>query len=165
MATIAQAPGDLDALADELESGRIVTDADRMFGGQFIRSRIADRTARGVDANGQRFAEYTPGYAKRKAKAGGRVDQVDLYGTEHHPHMMNAMLARVNADGFEVGFYGEESVRAQAINEGTERMAERRFFEANEQDVDELKVAIGARIEVRLQRSSSLGNLITAVDE
>jgi hypothetical protein len=79
--------------------------------------------------------------------------------------MMNAMLARATADGFEVGFYGEEAERAKAINEGTERMAERRFFAANEQDINDVKEAIAARMEVRLQRSTSLGNLITAVEE
>jgi hypothetical protein len=79
--------------------------------------------------------------------------------------MMNAMLARTNTEGFEVGFYGEEAERAKAINEGTERMAERRFFEANEQDITDVKEAIATRMEARLQRSTSLGNLIAAVED
>jgi hypothetical protein len=165
MATIAQAAGDLDALADALESGRIFNEADRMFGGQFVRSRILDRTARGVDVHGQQFAAYTARYAKRKANAGGRIDQVDLYGIEHHPHMLNAMLARVTASGFEVGFYGDEAVRAEAINEGTDRMVERRFFAPSEQDLIDLHEAMANRASIRMQRSSSLRNLVTAVEE
>lgn len=190
MATLAQAPGDLDALADEIESGRIVTEADRRFGGEFIRSRISDRTGQGVDVHGQQFAPYSAAYAKKKHKAGGRVDQVDLYGTAHHPHMMNALLSRVTPEGFSVGFWGEEAVRAQAINEGATlrtghgsgkhqqhsgfqfdlfrasgTLPARRFLDVNEEDLADVHEAVGRRIEVRLQRSTSLSNLITAVEE
>jgi hypothetical protein len=164
MATVAEAPGELNALADALDSHRIITDADRMYGGQLIRSRILDRTSQGVDAEGQGFAAYSASYAKRKAKAGGRVDQVDLYGFEHHPHMLNAMLARPTEAGFEVGFYGEEAERARWNNEGG-RGPERRFFAATEQDRADVKEAIGRRVTVRLQSVGSLLNLNTAVDE
>lgn len=164
MATFAEAPGELNALADQLESHRIVNDSDRLYGGQFIRSRILERTSQGVDAEGQAFAPYSASYAKRKAKAGGRVDQVDLYGIEHHPHMMQAMLARPTEAGFELGFYGEESDRARWNNEGG-RAPTRRFFAASEQDLNDVQQAIGQRVTVRLQSVGSLLNLSTGVGE
>jgi hypothetical protein len=165
MATFAEAPGDIDALTEQIESHHIVTEADRRFGGQFIRSRIADRTAQGVDVDGQPFAPYSAGYAKRKAKAEGRVDQVDLYGFLHHPHMMNLILTRPTEAGFEVGFWGEEAVRAEALNEGLGHQVERRFFAASEQDVAEVRDAIGTRIAARMQRATSLSNLGAALGE
>ena len=161
MATIHQAPADFAALADQIE----FTDADLLFGSQFIRSRILDRTAQGVDANGQPFQAYSAGYAKRKEKAGGRVDQVDLYSVEQHPHMLNAMLGRTNSDGFEVGFYGEEAIRAEANDKGLGHLPERGFFRANEEDIADVKEAMGARRNARIERALSLSNLGTAVAE
>jgi hypothetical protein len=165
MATIQEAPGDLDALAQEIEAGRIVTEADRRSGGEFIRSRILDRTGRGVDANGEAFAPYSAGYAKRKEKARGRTDQVDLYGIDQHPHMLNAMLSRATPEGFAVGFWGEEAARAEWNNEGAGRVPERRFFAASEQDVSDVHEAIGTRITARLGRATSLSNLSAAVED
>lgn len=161
MATIFEAAAQLDAVSDQLE----FTDADLQFGAQFIRSRILDRTSRGVDADGQQFEPYSPGYAKRKDKAGGRIDQVDLYGVEHHPHMLNAMLGRVSPDGFEVGFYDEEATRAEAIDKGLGHLPERGFFRANEQDVTDVKEAMGARRAARIERALSLSNLGAALEE
>jgi hypothetical protein len=163
MATIQQAPGDLDALADQIESHRIITDADRRFGADFIRSRILDRTGRGIDVSGQAFAPYSRAYAKRKDKAGGRIDQVDLYGVEHHPHMLNTMLGRVTPEGFAVGFWGEEAVRAEALNEGLGHLPERRFFAASEEDLADVHQGIGTRITARM--SGGLTNLANAVEE
>ena len=164
MGTIAEAPGDLDALAEAIDSGRIVTEADRLYGAQFIRSRILDRTARGVDAEGQSFAPYSKAYAKRKDKAGGRTDQVDLYGLEQHPHMLNAMLGRSTAAGFEVGFYGEEATRAEAINEGLGHQPVRGFFRTTEEDLAQVKQELSTRISARMSRAS-LGNLAQALEE
>jgi hypothetical protein len=161
MATIFEAAAQLDAVADQLE----FTDADLHFGAQFIRSRILDRTSRGVDASGQQFEPYSAGYAKRKDKAGGRIDQVDLYGVEQHPHMLNAMLGRVNQDGFEVGFYGEEATRAEANDKGLGHLPERGFFRASEEDLTDVKQAMGARRASRIERALSLSNLSAAVED
>ncbi len=163
MATFAEAEADLATLEREIESGRIVTEADRLAGAEFIRSRILDRTGKGVDASGGGFAPYSAGYAKRKAKAGGRTDQVDLYGVEHHPHMLTALLTRTSSRGFEVGFYGEEADRAKWNNEGG-RGPERHFFDANEHDIADVHELIGKRIDVRLKRGS-LSNLGSAIEE
>jgi hypothetical protein len=166
MATFAQAPADLDALAAAINSRSIVTAADRMFGAQFIRSRILDRTAQGVDFEGSAFEGYSASYAKQKRKAGGRTDQVDLYGFLQHPHMLNAMLGRVTEPGFQVGFYNdEEADRARWNNEGMGRLPVRHFFDATEQDRTDVREAIGARITARLTSSTSLSNLASAVED
>jgi hypothetical protein len=153
MSTFAQAEIALYELANEMQARREVTDDDLLAAAEFIRSRILDRTSRGVDASGQPFAEYSPLYAKRKAKAGGRTDQVDLYGIEHHPHMLNALLTRTNPGGFEIGFYGEEAERAEWNNEGTGRLPARRFFAASEEDLEDVREMIAARIDARIRRT------------
>jgi hypothetical protein len=165
MATFAEAASDLESLESEIESARIVTEADRLAGAEFIRSRILDRTAAGIDAKGNGFQPYSVRYWARKADAGGCTDIVDLYGIEHHPHMLNALLSKVSARGFEVGFYDDEPAdRARWNNEGTGRVPARRFFDVNEQDLADVHELIGKRISARLGRAS-LGNLGSAIEE
>lgn len=110
------------------------TVGDALYGGQIIRSRILQRTAQGVDADGSPFAAYSDSYRKRKIGLLGHADTVDLFGPASHTHMLNTMLVKAGgqelgqgatasenatpADLFEVGFYSTESVRAKAHNEG-----------------------------------------------
>jgi hypothetical protein len=162
MATFAQAATDFDRIADAIDHG--VNAADKLFGGQFIRSRILERTSRGVDAEGSTFTEYSPGYAKQREKHGSRTDQVDLYGFEHHPHMLNAMMVEQTTTGFQVGFWGEEAERARWNNEGTDRAPVRGFFHATAEDVSDVQSAMGQRMEVRL-KNASLGNLAAALKD
>ena len=56
----------------------LTTKEDMVAVGQLIRQRILDRTARGVDAEGQPFAPYSEDYAKTKREALGSSGAVDL---------------------------------------------------------------------------------------
>jgi hypothetical protein len=115
------------------------TAGDCLYAGQIFRTLVRQRTARGVDADGSPFAPYSPAYAKRKAKRLGHANTVDLFGGDHHPHMLNAMQVRVGGarlddneqassdagsnaehiDLFYVGFWDRESAtRARLHNEG-----------------------------------------------
>lgn len=57
----------------EAEALRIVTDLSAL-----IRLRI---NTRGEDANGNRYAPYSPAYAKKRAKAGRQTSRVDFLFT------------------------------------------------------------------------------------
>lgn len=56
----------------------LVTREDMAAVGQFVRQRIIERTARGVDASGQPFAAYSDGYAERKREELGASGSPDL---------------------------------------------------------------------------------------
>lgn len=56
----------------------LVTREDMAAVGQFVRSRILERTARGVDAEGQAFAPYSERYAAVKRDELGATGAVDL---------------------------------------------------------------------------------------
>jgi hypothetical protein len=68
--------------------------------GEIVYESNQDRTARGVDAKGRDFQEYSERYAAYKAKHGCTAD-VDLIGVERHggkkgkseahPHMLTVM--------------------------------------------------------------------------
>ena len=184
----------------QIAADAVANVSDAVLAGQLLRSRIAERTARGVDARGASFVPYSEAYAKEKAVRLGSADTVDLFGYVHHPHMMNAMVVRVNGSemgasplslfgmpvfqGFggsvnrtpaqmlEVGFYGEEATRARVHNEGAEvrtrlgsgkskkqkkdgkssfNMPMRHFFDANEEDIRLMELAIGNNINARLK--------------
>ena len=57
---------------------QLVTREDMSAVGQYVRQRILERTARGVDASGQAFQSYSPGYAERKQEQLGSSGAVDL---------------------------------------------------------------------------------------
>lgn len=61
-----------------LTQTQLVTREDMVAVGQYVRQRILERTARGVDASGQAFAAYSDGYAKAKQDALGSAGAVDL---------------------------------------------------------------------------------------
>lgn len=62
----------------DLRETPLVTREDMVAVGQMIRQRILDRTARGVDAQGQPFQVYSEGYAEQKREALGSSGVVDL---------------------------------------------------------------------------------------
>lgn len=62
----------------DLRQIQLVTKDDMAAVGQYIRQRILERTARGVDASGQPFQAYSDGYAKEKRESLGSGGAVDL---------------------------------------------------------------------------------------
>lgn len=118
----------------QIEAAVRITTGDLLYAGAILQSEIRQRTARGIDAHGASFQEYSPGYAKRKGAALGMAN-VDLFGYESHPHMLNAMVVRVGsrelvvaglsfnassdntpADVMQVGFWDEESARKAEVH-------------------------------------------------
>jgi hypothetical protein len=79
----------------DLKDVSIVTREDMAAAGQMLRQRIVDRTARGVDAEGQPFAAYSDGYAEQKRKAGVGTGGVDLTVSGE---MLRAITVDVAAD-------------------------------------------------------------------
>lgn len=62
----------------DLRQLKLTNRQDMAAVGQLVRQRILDRTARGVDAQGQPFAPYSDGYAEAKREALGSGGTVDL---------------------------------------------------------------------------------------
>lgn len=108
------------------------------------------------------------------AKAAHGVANVNLFGMEQHPHMLDTMLVKAGGvedagafEGFdfssefeafeqnqaatqlELGFYGDEAARAQGNNEGTANLPARNFFALNADDLAIAEQAIGERILAR----------------
>ena len=73
----------------------LTTREDMAAVGEYIRQRIMERTARGVDAQGQPFAPYTPGYVETKQDALGTAGTVNLMVSGE---MLRAMTVDVAAD-------------------------------------------------------------------
>jgi hypothetical protein len=72
-----------------------VTREDMAAVGQLIRQRILERTARGVDAQGQPFQSYSASYAETKREALGSSGAVDLSVSGE---MLRAMVVDVSSD-------------------------------------------------------------------
>lgn len=98
--------------------------SDLLLAGQLMIAAIRDRTFAGIDVEGGSFAPYSPAYAKRKSGALGH-GRVDLFGADHHTHMLNALQTIVNSiepfkESFSVGIYSNDELetRARVHNEG-----------------------------------------------
>jgi len=146
--------------------------SDGLYGGQMVRTFIRDRTAAGVDVDGNPFAEYSKGYAKAKERKGRNSNPVDLFSAQQHDHMLNGILVKSGsqeavegsfAEGnlelikdFRVGIYSEElAQRAIYNNEGTSRgMPVRKAFAVNPGEVSQIEQAIGQRCEIRAQAAT-----------
>lgn len=61
-----------------LDKPVLTTRDDMLAVGDLIRRRIMERTARGVDAQGQPFAPYSEGYRDQKREELGATGGVDL---------------------------------------------------------------------------------------
>jgi phage gpG-like protein len=150
------------------------TVADVQYAFERERSRILKRTASGVDAHGVRFAAYSPGYAKKKAKYRD-PGTVDLRG-RNAPHMLQAMLTQADETGGTIGFYDERAAMLAKIhNEGgtiktrlgkgkgkpkkggkaTFQMPKREFFVAPDDDLRAMEQDIGSRITARLKAQNT----------
>ncbi len=111
---------------------------------------------------GIRYASY--GAAKAALGRG----TVDLFGIEHHPHMLNAMAILAGSaslpfgqsagggenlapvDAIQIGFWGDEAKRARGHNEGTAKLPRRRFLDASESDKAAMERDMGERIDRRM---------------
>ncbi len=108
----------------------------------FIVGRILDRTAQGVDVNGQRFAPYSERHKRTRAKRGLSTDTVDL-------RMTGSMLGtiggevRVDGDDFEITVAPTAlgAIKAASIEAGPPR---RNFLGVTDEDADDV-AAIVAR--------------------
>ena len=82
-----------------------------------LREGIRERSLSGVSFDGSPFAPYSPAYAARKGQ-----ENVDLYGKNEPPHMLDVLGVRVNLDppSIDIGIFDEEKVaiRAEVHNEG-----------------------------------------------
>jgi hypothetical protein len=130
--------------------------------------RIGIRTATGI-----RYESYAA------AKAAHGVANVNLYGMEQHPHMLDTIMvvaggSRVDSsmDGlnfgsefsaFEsstpcdlltIGFYGPEAERARGHNEGTSHLPKREFFALNSADLAWGEKAVAERMVIRAKQAA-----------
>jgi hypothetical protein len=138
----------------------LVTEGDLMYGLQLERTRILRRTAAGTDAQGSRFAQYSPAYAKQKQKYGRGVT-VDLRG-RNAPNMLQAMIATAGSltDGGDslqpartgaLEFYDDRSAMlARVHNEGEGRQPRRHFFDATN-DIPYMEQDVGRHVDARLR--------------
>jgi hypothetical protein len=140
-------------LGKKLQQDLKFTEDDLRYAAERQRDRIVKRTGQGIDANGVPFQAYTPAYKKRKEKTGRDSGIVDLNWSGR---MLKALkVNRVSANGaksnFVLGIYGDEGVRAAAIDEGNGKMPKRNFVGANQQDriliVNDIKARMIARAE------------------
>lgn len=145
---------------------------DALYAASIAHYNIRSRTERGVDYQGNDFVSYSEKYARRKAKELGHSDTVDLFGYQSHPHMLNSIVFHgagfeqaLNGfssgftgdqpiDSFQIGFYGEEADRAQAINDGLGHQRRREFFNLTQDVVHQMEDGVGqlmtARVEEKL---------------
>ena len=128
--------------------------------------RLGVRTPYGI-----RYASYAA------AKAAHGVANVNLYGMEQHPHMLDKMVVRaggMEADmsmeglgiggemdafdqvvpehSFTIGFYGDEAARAKGNDKGTSNVPQRHFFALNAEDVALGESIVVQRMTIRAQR-------------
>lgn len=98
-------------------------------------TRIVVRTRKGLDVNGNPFAEYSPKYAKHRQKRGRKTDPVDLTFTGN---MLNAIQTKVErtADGATgTIFFGSAREAAKAAG----NQERRQFFGLSDEQVARLK--------------------------
>ena len=128
--------------------------------------RLGVRTPYGI-----RYASYAA------AKAAHGVANVNLYGMEQHPHMLDKMVVRAGGmesdmsmeglgiagemdafeqsipeHGFTIGFYGSEADRAEGNDKGTSTAPQRNFFALNAEDLAMGEGIIVQRMTIRAQR-------------
>jgi hypothetical protein len=144
--------------------------------------RIGVRTPTGI-----RYESYAA------AKAAHGVSNVNLFGMEQHPHMLDAMLVKAGGaesslidaefakggssemNAFEanqpctsmqLGFWGDEADRAKGHNEGTSKLPKREFFALNASDLAWGEKTIGERMAIRAKRGGGSAPAIShaAVD-
>lgn len=148
--------------------------SDLLYAGSLLVTAIRDRTLAGTDVSGAPFQPYSASYAKKKSGALGHA-RVDLFGTQNHVHMLNALQVVAESDeSFGVGIYANEELeeRARVHNEGLSvptrlgrgrgkakagglgsfQMPRRRWLDASQQDLEMIENAIGQRITERLKR-------------
>jgi hypothetical protein len=138
------------AVALNLAKSIIPTQGDCLYAAERQRARIITRTGRGVNVNGQTFEPYSPAYETRKVKTGRDSGIVDL---NYSGRMLKALVSQSGgreisgsprsvspaegatpASQFTIGIYGDEAVRASAINAGEGHEPERHFIGASNSD-------------------------------
>jgi hypothetical protein len=92
-------------------------EGDLLAAGNYLRGEVRDRTYRGESLRGDRFANYSPAYAKKKNQT-----NVDLRSRGSGKHMLDALMVRIPPDrrAIELGIFGDSDMatRAKVHNEG-----------------------------------------------
>lgn len=98
-------------------------------------ARIVTRTRKGVDVDGNPFADYTPRYAKSRRRKGRKVSPVDL---TFSGDMLNAITTEVREEpGKTVGTIFFNSAREAGKARGNQE--KRRFFGLSDEQVERIK--------------------------
>lgn len=109
----------------------ILPTADRMQAAAAAQiARIRHRTQQGVDVDGNPFAPYAESTVKQRTRKGLSSSPVDLTVSGA---MLGAMETEIRSDTeFAIAVNDADiAIRGQAINEGTSRMPQRRFFDTS----------------------------------
>ena len=117
-----------------------------------IKRDIHERLMRGVDTQGKPFIPYSSKYAERKRKSGRSSSRVDLFYTGNMLRAINTEVQAKNAKLF-IRAGRNESVYAQAHQEGGGSMPQRRWWGASNQTwkavLKKLRRAISSKIASR----------------
>ena len=128
----------IDDLLSRLEhAGQHVFDRQLMGEiGEYIIFKIQERTARGVDADGGRFAPYTPRYRLFRQRTGHPADKVNLF---YSGSMMSSMT-RTQTDN-EVKVFFMPTVDRKGVSNPLKAYAlnkKRRFFAVGPREQDKI---------------------------
>ena len=115
---------------------------------------IKTRTGQGRDVNNDLFAPYSSAYSVFRAEKGLPVNKVDLF---FRGNMMASMQAEAVSQGearisFRSQFEGSKAAGHQA---GLGRLPQRRFFELNQVEVDDLADFLNEQLATRLSQELS----------
>lgn len=102
--------------------------------GETLERRIRERTAEGIDAEGEPFEPYSKDYAKKRLKEGKPTNIVTL---QYTGEMLRNLRSSVNTTKQEVVLHfpdPQQALKAAAHNEESARVL-RRFFALNEEDM------------------------------
>lgn len=147
------------------------TEGDILYAMQRLRTRILERTAKGVDVEGRPFAPYSKKYAKKRDKSGRNVTPVDLTWSGRMRNSIQIAAdtlrfppgtseERIGPRDFKqrasegrVGIYDPENAAKASGMQGDERakgMPERRFLASSDADNIEVAEDIRDRMLVRI---------------
>jgi len=103
------------AIVVSIERAAQVIESDLALAGDLMRSVILDKTARGVDVDGNAFAPYAPSYAKKRTKSGRTAAPVNLLWSGRMLQSLRVVTS-VALNEVALVIYGAGAVRAEAHN-------------------------------------------------
>ncbi len=104
-----------------------------------MRRMIIDRTLRGIDINGKKFAEYSPKYREYREKMGKTTDIVNL---QDRSEMLNSLNSKEDASGVEI-FYPERQRGLVALrHQNGDGVPQREHFGFTSKQVEQINNTI-----------------------